>query len=139
MISKTACRSCLCLEYIINIFMSRAFRGPSFINIQDAGSDDIFWTLIHGHLVLFTNISTKLYKLSMLIVTLNCHTVTHIWWLFQNMSVAKHWPRLPRKAAGFPALGLFKTWLHADLSNLLCLGPFEQGVGLDDLQRSRPT
>jgi len=56
---------------------------------------------------------------------------------FFPLRVTEHWNRLPRGAVESP-LEIFKTRLDAVLCSLLWVTLFQQGVGLDDPQRSLP-
>jgi len=58
---------------------------------------------------------------------------------FFPLRVTEPWPRLPRGAVESPSLEIFKTRLDTVLCSLLWVTLLQQGVGLDDLQRSLPT
>ena len=58
---------------------------------------------------------------------------------FFPLRVTEPWHRLPREAVESPSLEIFKTCLDAVLCGLLWVTLLQQGVGLDDPQRSLPT
>jgi len=53
--------------------------------------------------------------------------------------VTEHWNRLPREVVDSPSLEIFKTRLDEFLCSLLWVTLLQQGLGLDDPQRSLPT
>ena len=55
-----------------------------------------------------------------------------------TVRVMKQWNRLPREFVESPSLEIHKKHLNMILGNWLQVALFEQGVGLDDLQRSLP-
>jgi len=58
---------------------------------------------------------------------------------FFTLRVTEHWNRLPREVVESPSLEIFKTRLDEVLCSLLWVTLLQQGVGLDDPQRSLPT
>jgi len=58
---------------------------------------------------------------------------------FFTLRVTEPWPRLPREVVDSPSLEIFKPCLDEVLCSLLWVTLLQQGVGLDDPQRSLPT
>ena len=58
---------------------------------------------------------------------------------FFPLRVMEHWNRLSREVVEPPSLEIFKPRLDAVLCSLPWVTRLQQGVGLDDPQRSLPT
>jgi len=58
---------------------------------------------------------------------------------FFMVQVTKHWLKVPREVMGSPSLETFKRCIDVVMDNGLWVVLLEQGVGLDDPQRSFPT
>lgn len=58
---------------------------------------------------------------------------------FLTVRVAKHWHRLTQEVVESPCLEIFKSRLDVVTGNKVWVALVDQGLGPDDLHRSRPT